>query len=86
MRAAVFGSRARGVSHAGSDLDVAVFFAPPRDSGLEAHLATLALAAQRPYWLGAYGIHLRAVPFYEGEVTALLDAAAGEMETIWTRP
>lgn len=86
LRAAVFGSRARGVSHAGSDLDVAVIFAPPRNSRLEAHLAAIALAAQRPYWLGAYGIHLRAVPFCEGEGSALLDAAAGEMETVWTRP
>ncbi len=86
LRAVVFGSRARGVSHANSDLDVAVIFAPPRSSGLEARLASIALAAQRPYWLGAYGIHLRAVPFYEGEASALLEAAAAEMETVWTRP
>lgn len=85
-RAAVFGSRARGDSHAQSDLDVAVMVDAPRDLAFESALSAIALAAQRPYWLGEYGILLRPVPFYPGEQTALLEAIGGEMEVVWTRP
>jgi hypothetical protein len=85
-RAAVFGSRARGDSHAHSDLDVAVLVDAPRDPAFESALSAIALAAQRPYWLGEYGIWLRPVPFYAGERTALLEAIGGEMEVVWTRP
>lgn len=85
-RAAVFGSRARGDSHAHSDLDVAVMVDAPRDPVFESALSAIALAAQRPYWLGEYGILLRPVPFYLGEQTALLESIGGEMEVVWTRP
>ena len=85
-RAAVFGSRARGASHPHSDLDVAVLVDAPRDPAFEPALSAIALAAQRPYWFGAYGIMLRPVPFYAGERTALLEAIGGEMEVVWTRP
>ena len=85
-RAAVFGSRARGASHPHSDLDVAVMVDAPRDPAFESALSAIALAAQRPYWLGEYGISLRPVPFYAGEQTALLEAIGGEMEVVWTRP
>jgi hypothetical protein len=85
-RAAVFGSRARGASHPHSDLDVAVLVDAPRDPAFESALSAIALAAQRPYWLGEYGISLRPVPFYPGERTALLEAIGGEMEVVWTRP
>jgi len=85
-RAAVFGSRARGDSHAHSDLDVAVMVDAPRDPAFEPALSAIALAAQRPYWFGAYGIMLRPVPFYAGERTALLESIRGEMEAVWTRP
>lgn len=84
--AAVFGSRARGDSHAHSDLDVAVMVDAPRDPAFESALSAIALAAQRPYWLGAYGILLRPVPLYSGEHTALREAISGEMEVVWTRP
>ena len=86
VRAAVFGSRARGDSHAHSDLDVAVMVDAPRDPAFESALSAIALAAQRPYWLGEYGIFLRPVPFYRGEQTVLLEAIGGEMEVVWTRP
>lgn len=85
-RAAVFGSRARGASHPHSDLDVAVMVDAPRDPAFESALSAIALAAQRPYRLGEYGIALRPVPFYLGEQTALLEAIGGEMEVVWTRP
>ena len=49
-------------------------------------LSAIALAAQRPYWLGEYGILLRPVPFHTGERTALLESITGEMEVVWTRP
>jgi hypothetical protein len=48
LRAAVFGSRARGEAHEGSDLDVAVFLAGRRDPVVERTLAALALEAQTP--------------------------------------
>ena len=86
VRAAVFGSRARGASGPHSDLDVAVVVDAPRDPAFESALSAIALAAQRPYWLGAYGILLRPVPFYAGERTALLEAIGDEMEVVWTRP
>ena len=85
-RVAVFGSRARGDSHAQSDLDVAVLAEGSRDPAFESALSAIALAAQRPYWLGQYGIFLRPVPFYAGERTALLESIRGEMEAVWTRP
>ncbi len=85
-RAAVFGSRARGASHAHSDLDVAVLVDAPRDPAFEPALSAIALAAQRPYWLGEYGIALRPVPFYRGEPAAFLQAIGDDLEVIWTRP
>lgn len=84
--AAVFGSRARGASHPHSDLDVAVLVDAPRDTAFEPALSAIALAAQRPYWLGDYGISLRPVPFFLGERAAILDAIRDEMELVWTRP
>ena len=84
--AAVFGSRARGASQAHSDLDVAVLVDAPRDPAFESALSAIALAAQRPYWLGAYGISLRPVPVYPGESAPFLDAIRDEMEVVWTRP
>lgn len=83
---AVFGSRARGGSHAHSDLDVAVISDGPREGSLESALSTIALGAQRPYWLDQYGISLRPVPIYRGEPSAFLDAIRDELEVVWTRP
>lgn len=83
---AVFGSRARGGSHAHSDLDVAVLSDGPRDRSLEAALSAIALGAQQPYWLDQYGISLRPVPIYRGEPSAFLDAIRDELEVVWKRP
>jgi predicted nucleotidyltransferase len=85
-RAAVFGSRARGASHAHSDLDVAVVVDAPRDPAFESALSAIALAAQRPYWLEDYGIMLRPVAFYRGEPVAFLNAIRDDLEVVWTRP
>ena len=83
---AVFGSRAKGGSHAYSDLDVAVLTDGPRDRSLEAALSALALGAQQPYWLDQYGISLRPVSIYRGEPSAFHDAIRNELEVVWTRP
>jgi len=85
-RAAVFGSRARGGSHAQSDLDVAVMMDVPRDPAFEPELSAIALRAQLPYRLEGYGISLRPVVFYRGERTAFLDAIREDLEVVWTRP
>ena len=85
-RAAVFGSRARGASHPHSDLDVAVLVDAARDPAFEPALSAIALAAQRRYWLGEYGISLRPVPLYRGEPASFLQAIRGDLEVIWTRP
>ena len=85
-RAAVFGSRARGGSHAHSDLDVAVMMDVPRDPAFEPVLSAIALSAQLPYRLDGYGISLRPVVFYRGEPTAFLDAIREDLEVVWTRP
>lgn len=83
---AVFGSRARGGSHAHSDLDVAVLTDQPRDRSLENALSAIALGAQQDYWIGEYGISLRPVAVHRGERSGFLDAIRPEMEVVWTRP
>ena len=83
---AVFGSRAKGGSHAHSDLDVAVLMDGPIDPSLQAALSAAALGAQKPYWLDRYGISLRPVPIFRAEPPAFLDAIRGHMEVVWTRP
>jgi len=85
-RAAVFGSRARGDSHAQSDLDVAVLADGSRDRSFESALSAIALSAQKPYWLDGYGISLRPVVFYRGEPAAFLNAIRDDLEVVWTRP
>ena len=82
---AVFGSRAKGGSHAHSDLDVAVLMDGAGDRSMESALSAVALAAQRPYWLGEYGISLRPVPVFRGTPSAFHDAIRDELEVIWTR-
>ncbi len=85
-RVAVFGSRARGGSHAHSDLDVAVMMDVPRDPAFEPVLSAIALSAQQPYWLDGYGISLRPVALYRGEPEAFLNAIRNDLEVVWTRP
>lgn len=86
LRAAVFGSRARGGSHERSDLDLAVFVEGEAAEETEAALSNLAARAQAPYAEGAHAILLRPVLLREGERSALANAVRGEMETVWTRP
>ena len=82
----VFGSRAKGGSHAHSDLDVAVMMDESHGGSFQAALSAAALDAQRPYWLDQYGISLRPVPFYRGKPSAFQDAIRDELEVVWTRP
>lgn len=83
---AVFGSRARGGSHAHSDLDVAVVDDGIREPSYETALSAIALGAQKPYWLGEYGISLRPVAIFRGESPAFLEAIRDDWEIVWTRP
>ena len=85
-KAAVFGSRARGRSHAGSDLDVAVFIAGEPSAEVERALAGLALRAQAPYRDGAYGIYLKPVALFQSGPRAFVESIKPEMELVWTRP
>jgi hypothetical protein len=85
-KAAIFGSRARGHSHAGSDLDVAVFIAGERSAEVERTLARLALQAQAPYRDGAYGIYLKPVALFQEASRAFIESIKPDMEVVWTRP
>jgi len=83
---AVFGSRARGNSHAGSDLDVAVFLDADKSLDIERALARLALQAQAPYREGAYGIFLKPVALFRDAPNTFLESIKPDLEVVWTRP
>lgn len=85
MRVAAFGSRTRGGSTERSDLDVAVFFEGLRDRGLESELSSIALTAQKHYWLDGYAIALRPVAFFGDEQGPFLDAIREDLECVWKR-
>lgn len=85
-KVAVFGSRARGNSHANSDLDVAVFLDGEKSAATEQALASLSLQAQSPYLDGIYGIYLKPVALFRGESRSFLESIKPEMEVIWTKP
>lgn len=61
----LFGSRARGGSHEGSDLDVAVFCDGLRDRELERQILDAAIEAM--FELDAMEIRLHPVVLFEGE-------------------
>lgn len=78
----VFGSRARGRSHVGSDLDVAVYFSSSRDRDLERWLGEPAASGEDD----AEAPPLQIVPFFAGERPGRLDAALErEGIVLWTR-
>lgn len=81
-RVVVFGSRARGRSHAHSDLDVAVYFSSPRDRQLERWLDDQAELSSG----GTDEPHLQLVPFFTNEPPGRIDAALRrEGIVLWTR-
>ncbi len=82
-RVVVFGSRARGRSRADSDLDVAVYFASPRNRDLERWLEAQAAACGDE---DAGAPELQVVPFFSDEPPSLLDGALKrEGIVLWTR-
>ena len=86
VRAAVFGSRARGTSGARSDLDVAVFFDSGPSAEVDAGLAAIAFAAQTPYREADFGIFLKPVAIHRAERGTFLQRIRRDLEVIWTKP
>ena len=87
VKAAVFGSRARGGSDEDSDLDLAVFLgAGARRPETESVLSALAEESTRRYRSGRYGIRLRPLPLYDGADAPFIRGIREEMETVWTAP
>lgn len=88
LKVAVFGSRVRGGSDEGSDLDAAVYLQGARRHELESALSAIALKARKPYASGGFGIFLRPVALYAGErpASALAGMVARDGEVVWTRP
>lgn len=84
---AVFGSRARGASHAHSDLDVAVLVEPgDATPELDAALAKLAMSADSPYREKGYGIFLKPVAVETGRDGRFHDSIQKDFDIVWTRP
>lgn len=84
---AVFGSRARGGSDAGSDLDVAVIVDRAEEVRAVQHaLGRIAAAACGDYQVGEYRIRLRPVVLHRGARSGLMQAVRADRETVWTRP
>jgi hypothetical protein len=85
-KVAVFGSRAKGRSHANSDLDVAVFLDGEESPAIEQALARLALRAHAPYREGGYGIYLKPVALFRDASPAFLASIKPDLEVVWTKP
>lgn len=86
-KVAVFGSRVRGDSTIGSDLDVAVLLECPRARRVEQMLYSLAHQAQAPYVDGLVGIRLKPVAvFQEDRRRGFFSGIQDRMEPVWTRP
>ncbi|MEW5889818.1 MAG: nucleotidyltransferase domain-containing protein [Pseudomonadota bacterium] len=82
-RVVVFGSRARGRSRADSDLDMAVYFASPRNRDLERWLEAQAAASDDE---DSSAPRLQVVPFFSDEPPSRLEAALKrEGIVLWTR-
>jgi hypothetical protein len=84
-RLGVFGSRARGGSTIGSDLDVAVFVDEP-DARLERRILDAAERAHAPYSVDGAAIILRPVLLSLQPRSAFHLAIIGSMETVWKKP
>ena len=82
----IFGSRARGHSNEGSDLDIVVELASPPDSALSRRVMELGRALSVVSDDGGWGLRVQAVPLFEGEEQGpLARAIARDAETVWTR-
>lgn len=82
----IFGSRARGLSSARSDLDIAVDLNSPPDPSLSQQVMDLGRQLSLLEEGGGFGLRVQTVPFFEGEENSYLARTiAHEAETVWTR-
>ena len=83
---AVFGSRARGHSNAGSDLDIAVRLEMGRSREVEQRLYALAEAVSMEDEDPAYAVKVQIVPLFTSDVGGYFERTiSAELDPIWTR-
>ncbi len=82
----IFGSRARGHSSEGSDLDIAVELESAPDPRLSREVMDAGRRVSIPAGAHHLGLRVQSVPFFQGEETGYLTRAiAQDAETVWTR-
>jgi predicted nucleotidyltransferase len=82
----VFGSRARGHSHAGSDLDIAVRIEMGRSRQVERRLCALAESLSVQDAASAHGVRVQIVPLFESDTGGFLERTiSSELDPLWTR-
>jgi predicted nucleotidyltransferase len=81
---AVFGSRARGRSHEGSDLDLLLILDMPRGREVERRLEALGRALSVEEATG-HGLRVQLVPQFRGDEAGYLSQTiARERDPVWT--
>lgn len=82
----VFGSRARGRSHADSDLDIAVEVDSDRNPGLERRILALGEQLSEQDEASGHRLRVQTVPFFRGDMAGFLARTiARDLDTVWTR-
>ena len=82
---AIFGSRSKGGSVAGSDIDLAVFVRNP-SVALQNRILAIAHRAQAPYEGEGCAIVVRPVLLKAGQSGAFLESIKDDLEVVWTKP